>query len=195
MKYLQALVIVTLFAVSVYLYTDRVASIASLSTRIATIEATLKKDKEACETRMAYLKMEKVRQSCEPVLKRRQVPLLDVVKNDIVKKLPTDPEKVRKEAIRDMVDNLKLDETQEIQVRKVLLDFEKAKTKVFEKSRKEKRFIFEMRYLHMINEARREAMAAFAGFLTEEQLALMKEKDYDLKLGLRELQKHGLKSP
>ncbi len=38
-----------------------------------------------------------------------------------------------------------------------------------------------------INEVRREAMVKLAGILTEDQLKGMKEKNFDLKLGIREM--------
>jgi len=181
-KHIQSLLIIVLAALSLYLYSDRRTVVESLTRKIAAIEAANEKEREDCETRIALLKAEKEREPAQKMLKPGGTPILD-----LVKKLPTDPKKVRSGALGEMSQTLKMDEKQEMQVRAVLADFDKAKVQVFEKSKTEKRFIFDPLTMKRINEVRREAMVKLAGILTEDQLKVMKEKNFDLKLGIREM--------
>ena len=182
MKHIQSLLMIVLAALSLYLYSDRRTAVESLNRKIAAFEAANKKEREDCETRVAYLKAEKERELAHKTLRYRGTPLLD-----LVKKLPTDPKKVRSDAIGEMSNTLKMDEKQEMQVRTVLADFDKAKVQVFEKSGTEKRFLFDPLTMERINEVRRDAMGKMAGILTKEQLIAMKEKNFDLQLGIREM--------
>lgn len=182
MKHIQSLLIIVLAALSLYLYSDRRTVVESLTWKIAAIEAANEKQREDCETRVAFLKAEKELELAQKMLKPRGTPILD-----LVKKLPTEPKKVRSDTVGEMSRALKMDEKQEMQVRTVLADFDKAKAQVFEKSKTEKRFIFGPLTMEGINEARRNAMGKLADVLTEDQFKIMKEKDFDLKLGIREM--------
>ncbi len=134
MKHIQSLLIIILAALSLYLYSDRRTAVESLNRKIAVFEAANKKERGDCETRIAYLKDEKERELAHKTLRYRGTPILD-----LVRKLPTDPKKVRSDAFGEMSHTLKMDEKQEMQVRTVLADFEKAKVQVFEKSKTAKK--------------------------------------------------------
>lgn len=184
-KYLLIILMVVLAGLCVALYAERQKTVAALSGRIAGLEASLGREKESCETRIALLKAEHAKQAREMVVKKIMNPLLDGGKGGLLKNLPADPGQRRRETIHEMVGTLGLSEEQEVRVRMALVDFEKAKRKVFETAKAEKRLFFEPRYLSKVNEARQEAMRGLGEILSAEQYKIFKEKGYDMRLGIR----------
>jgi hypothetical protein len=183
MKYLQIVLIFVLMLSCSYLYFDRNNAVASFHKRIAVLEAAGKKYQEDCETRIAYLREDKDRlltsKKTQP-----EIPSL----RDIVEKLPTNPERVQKDTFIELSAALNLSEKQERKVRDVFSDFVKAKDLIFEKCAREKIFFLDPARRNMINEARRDAMGKLGAILTAEQLKEFKDNDFDLKLGLREME-------
>lgn len=179
MKRLQLIVIIVLSAALVFLYVDDRRRIESLTSRIVFLEEGIKKVSDECETRIALLKAEETPRTPERT-KRGGKPLVD-----LMEKLPVNPREVKKNAFDEVSEGLKLDRGQEKSMAEALEEFEKAKGKVFEKAGEERRFVFEPRYVGMIDAARSKTLENIKTFLSEEQYAALISKGYDEKLGLR----------
>lgn len=194
LRYVFIPIIILLTSLGIYLFVRHDNHTKVLEERITSLEARLGQQRDDYETRIAHLKAELAKASFARAVKTKRVSIIDVVRKDVVKNLPSNPEKVRSDALFEVRDILKLDDAQDAGLRQVLADFEKSKGKVFERAKTEKRFIFETKYLDMINQARTEAMEKLASVLSGEQIRVFKEKDLDLKLGLRVMAKAGVKS-
>lgn len=183
--YALAFISTALAGLCFYLYTEYGKTAASLNGRIAAMEASLGKEREACETRVAYLKAEQARKEAVGTTAPKAAAPRDAGAKQLIGKLLADKQKGRRQTIYEIVRELGLDEEHDMLFRLVLVDFEKAKRKVFEEAKAAKALFFEPKYLEKVNEARREAMRNLGSVLTTEQMQTMTQREYDLRLGLR----------
>lgn len=184
-RYALASLSIILAVLCLYLYAEHKKAAASLTGRIAALEASLGKERESCETRVAYLKAEHSRnEAMGPSAPKASAPGSAGAKV-LIGKLLADKKKGRQQEIYDMVQALGLDEENEMRFRLALVDFEKAKRRVFEEAKAAKALFFEPKYIEKVNDARREAMRSLGSVLTAEQMQMMTQRDYDLRLGLR----------
>lgn len=190
MKHIQTVLIVLLVAALVYLHTGNKHKVDSLNVRIVTLEAGLKKANDECETRIALVKAGK-----NLPVRGEQIRPAGPSLADILKKAPNSPERIRKELVPEIVETLNMNTDQERELLAILDEFRRSKQGVYEKAKEEKRFFFEPAYADMINAARKEALERLRRLLGDKQYAVLVEKGFDERLGLRIAQKPLSKAP
>lgn len=183
MKNIQNLLILILSVAVVYLFLSNKYRVERLDARIVSLETTLTKAKDDCETRIAYLKVEKNIQGHDKTAINNTELLAG-----LINRAEANTRKIRNDNLKKMGIELGLTESQQKQAALIIDEMEKEKNNIPNKAAAEKIFVFDAGYTEMINKVNNSALAKFKNLLTNQQYKLMIAKGYDQKFGLKAIQ-------
>lgn len=185
MKNIQNILILILSVAVVYLFVSNRYKVERLDTKIASLESSLIKTKDDCETRLAYLKTQKGMQ--EPDINNTGF------LGGLISRAAANTERLRNDNLKKMGSDLALTEIQQNQVALIIAEMEREKKKIPGKAAAENISVFDTGYIEMLNKVNKNALAKFNDMLTNQQYKLMLSKGYDQKLGFRVIQKPQIK--
>ena len=171
--------IIILSLVVGYLYVGNKYEVKSFNHRISELEATLQKNSDEYETKIAILKKETARQIAHQNGRSTGHPL-----TGLLKKVVHIQQSAERDALDEMGRRLNLEADQASRIEEILNDFKKTKHDLLVRSRNEKLTIF-ARPAEGFNAARKEALGKIQTVLNDEQYRRMIEYQYDQRFGLK----------